>query len=68
MGWGSFFDKLISKLPIQNRKERWKNQIDDLKVERDAILREDYDEKKARRLIGINNRIAKLERLLRNVA
>jgi len=29
-GWGSFLDKFISKLPIQDRKERIKNRINDL--------------------------------------
>ena len=30
MGWGSFLDKLIDKLPISGRVERWKNEIDTL--------------------------------------
>ena len=30
MGWGGFLDKLISKLPIQDRKERIKNRIDNI--------------------------------------
>lgn len=30
MGWGGFLDKLLGKLPIQDRTERWKNEIDKL--------------------------------------
>ena len=30
MGWGNFLDQLFKKLPIQDRKERIKNRIDDI--------------------------------------
>jgi hypothetical protein len=66
--WGSFFDKLISKLPIQNRIERWKNQLVDLKKQREELLKGDCDDKKAMRLRDINNRIDKLNELLKNKA
>jgi len=64
----SFLDKLISKLPIQDRKERWKNKIDKLKTEKRKILRGECNEKESRRITAISIRINKLERLFRNVA
>lgn len=68
MGWGGFLDKLLGVLPIQKRIERWKNEIDNLTKERNNLLQGVADEKKASRLIIIDNRIAYLNQLLKNHA
>ena len=34
MGWIGLLDKLMGVLPIQKRKERWKNELDNLAIER----------------------------------
>jgi hypothetical protein len=57
---------LIAKLPIQGRKERWKNELDKLENERKQILSEEWNEKKNNRLTVVLNRIDELNRLLRN--
>ena len=58
--------KIAQKLPIQDRKERWKNQLASLKKERTKLLKGEANEKKANRLIAIDNRINELNRLLEN--
>jgi len=68
MGWGGFLDKLFGILPIQKRKERWKNEIDNLKKERKALLKGKCDEKKSDRLVVIDDRIEYLNQLLKNSA
>jgi len=66
MGWGGFLDKLINKLPIQDRKERWKNELENIRKERESLIKETWDVKKGKRLSWINGRIIELEQLLRN--
>lgn len=66
MGWGGFLDKLLSVLPIQKRKERWKNEIENLTKEKAILLKGDCDAKKANRIDWINSRIANLQQLLKN--
>lgn len=69
MGWGDFFGgigKLLGKLPIQGRRERWRNEIDNLTKERENLLSGDWDEKKGKRVDDIDNRIAYIEQLLKN--
>jgi len=68
MGWGGFLDKLLGILPIQKRKERWKNEIDNLTEERENLLNGEADEKKAVRVGIIDKRIAYLNQLLKNSA
>jgi len=68
MGWGGFLDKLIGVLPIQKRKERWKNEIDNLTKEKAKLIEGDCDEKKANRVVAIDERIAYLNQLLKNSA
>jgi len=68
MGWGGFLDKLMGKLPIQQRIERWKNEIDNLTKEKNKLLMGECDEKKAIRLEFIDNRIAYLLQLCKNKA
>ena len=71
----SVFDGIISildwvkdKLPIQNRVERWKNEIDKLTKERDELLKGKWDSKKAARYLVIESRIDKLFGMLKNKA
>lgn len=69
MGWGEFFGgigKILGKLPIQDRKERWRNEIDNLKKERNEILNKKPTQKTANRMSVINNRIEYLEQLCKN--
>ena len=66
MGWGGFLDKLLDKLPLQGRVERWKNELENLQKERNKLLQEKWDEKKGRRMDYINNRINYLVQLLKN--
>lgn len=69
MGWGDFFGgigKLLGKVPIQERKERWKNELESLTQERSSIIIGKCDEKKADRIIVIDKRIAYLNQLLKN--
>jgi hypothetical protein len=70
-GWGDFFGsigKLFGKIPIQERKERWKNELDKLSSERQELLHGGWTEKKADRIIVVNNRIAQLLQFLKNSA
>lgn len=69
MSWLAIFGaigKLLSKIPIQDRKERWKNELDSLKKEREKLLKEKPDAKKANRVCAINERIAIINQWLRN--
>ena len=71
LGIGAFLGgigKILDKLPIQGRKERWKNEIDNLTKERAQLLKGDCDEKKAARVDAINKRIDNLNQLLKNSA
>ena len=69
MGWGEFFGaigKLLGKLPIQGRRERWRNEIDNLTKERKELLEGNWNEKKGYRVIWIDERINSLNQLLKN--
>jgi len=66
MGWGNFLDKIIDKLPIQGRVERWKNEIENLQKERKELIKSDCNDKTIRRIITIDKRIVYLMQLLRN--
>lgn len=68
MGMFSFLDKLIDKLPIQGRVERWKNEIDNLTREKKELLRGEPDAKKAIRVVVINRRLDELNQLCKNKA
>jgi hypothetical protein len=65
-GWGGFLDKLLGKLPIQDRRERWKNQIDDLIKSKNKILDSEWNEKKALRVTKIDEKIEHLNQLIKN--
>ena len=66
MGWGGFLDKFISKLPIQDRKERIKNKITSLELEREKLVKETWDAKKGKRLGDINTELVVLREQLKN--
>ena len=71
MGWEKIFDILNwakDKLPIQNRIERWKNEIDKLERERANILVHKADVKSANRLTIIDGRIKYYNGLLKNTS
>ena len=71
LGWGTFFGglgKILDKLPIQGRKERWKNEVENLTKEKNSILKGEANEKKANRITVINERLAYLNQLLKNSA
>lgn len=71
LGWGTFFGglgKLFGKIPIQDRKERWKNEVDNLTKERNKLIEGVCDEKKAARVVVIDQRITYLNQLLKNSA
>jgi hypothetical protein len=68
MGWGGFLDKLMGVLPIQKRKERWKNEVDNLTKERANLIEGRCDEKKAARVVAIDERLTYLNQLLKNSA
>ena len=60
------FNWVKDKLPIQDRKERWRNEYDMLKKERADILVYKADMRKARRLEYIDSRLLVLEQLFKN--
>lgn len=66
MGWGGLLDKLMGVLPIQKRKERWKNELENLEKEKKRLLSGVCDEKKSDRLVIINSRVSELNQLLKN--
>jgi hypothetical protein len=71
LGWGTFFGgigKLLDKIPIQGRKERWKNELDNLTKEKEALLKGQCDAKKAMRVGDIDKRLVYLNQLLKNSA
>jgi hypothetical protein len=71
MGWEKILD-IISwakdKLPIPNRVEGIKNEIDKLETERSAILVKKWEVKMARRLEYIDGRLLFLRRRVQNIA
>ncbi len=70
LGWGQFFGgigHILDKLPIQGRKERWRNEVENLKKEKNSILSSEATDAKAVRLMTINKRLEYLEQLLKNV-
>lgn len=68
MAWGGFLDKLLEKLPIQGRVERWKNELENLKHERQDLYDGEASIKASQRLTIVNTRIDYLDQLLKNKA
>lgn len=69
LGWGQFFGglgRLFDKLPIQGRRERWRNEVENLKKEKEQLLKGEANEKKVKRLDFINSRLEYVNQLLRN--
>lgn len=66
MGWGGAADQLLAKLPVQDRTERWKNKLDNLKKEREKLLKGKWDVKKGKRLDAIDVELDSLIQLLKN--
>ena len=69
LGWAQLagaIGKIIDKIPVQGRIERWKNELDNLTKEKTNLLKGVCDDKKAIRLGVVNDRIAYLTQLLRN--
>lgn len=68
-GWGDFFGgigKILGKVPIQGRRERWRNEIESLTKEKETLLKGAWDAKKGKRLEWIDNRISTVNQLLKN--
>jgi len=70
MGWAIFdvFKMLLEKLPIQDRKERIKNRIEDLRKERVKLQKEPASVKTSKRITDIDISIPECEQLLRNIS
>lgn len=68
MGWGGFLDKLLGKLPIANRVEKIKNDIDKLEREKNEILLHKAEVSKANRLVVIDKQLFDLHKRLQNIA
>lgn len=62
----SILDWLKEKVPIQSRRERWLNELDNLKKERKELLKGKCDDKKTARVLFIDSRIDYLVQLIRN--
>ena len=67
-GWGDFLGGLMNKLPIQGRVERWKNELENLSKEKQALLKGEANDKTIKRLGIVIERIAYLAQLLKNKA
>lgn len=66
MAWGSFLDKLIDKLPIQSRKERIKNRIDDLEKQQKELTKGECNDKKTTLYNRNNIELARLRSQIAN--
>lgn len=58
--------KILDKLPIQGRRERWRNEIDNLKKEKNGLQKKPATFKTAKRMASIDKRIDYLEQLCKN--
>jgi hypothetical protein len=68
-GWGDFFGgigKILDKLPIQGRRERWRNEIEKLTKEKNGLLNAAATVERAKRLTAIDSRLDYLNGLFRN--
>ena len=66
MGIVKILSWLMEKLPIQGRKERWRNELDKLNEERTQLLLSAWDIKKSNRYHVVCDRIDELNRLCKN--
>lgn len=58
--WGDFLNRLMKKLPIQDRKERILNKIHDLEREKNDLLTETHSNTTANRMARIINDLVRL--------
>jgi len=65
-GLGEFLGGLMKKLPIQDRKERWKNQLEALEKEQERLNKGDPSVAKSKKYDANKLAIGKLNRLLKN--
>ncbi len=68
MGWGGFLDKLLEKLPIQGRVERWKNRLDEIEKEINNLEANSWTPEKGEHYISLIDERRKLNVLLKNKA
>lgn len=66
MGWGGFLDKVMEKLPIQGRKERIKNQIEDLERQQKELIQGECTLKKTALYQHNKSELARLHQLISN--
>jgi len=64
--WGSFLNRLMKKLPIQDRKERILNKINDLERERDDLLTKEHSDTTANRMAYIINELSRMREFVKN--
>lgn len=62
----SIFDWLKDKLPIQDRKERWKNELDNFQKERNALLKKPASRKASARINLLDTLIEQRVQWLKN--
>ena len=60
------FLEFLRKLPIQGRKERWRNRLDAYKKEKIKLLGQPPNYNRSRRLVVVFRHINELNRLLEN--
>ena len=60
LDWGK------DKIPLQDRIERWKNQIDDLTKEKNELAKEPATSKRSKRMVDIERELAHLSQLCKN--
>jgi hypothetical protein len=58
----------MKKLPIQDRRERFKNELDNLTKEKEELKSQDATDKNIKRMQYINNRLPVLLQLLKNTS
>jgi hypothetical protein len=66
-GIWDFLGGLMNKIPIQDRKERIKNKLEDLRKERIKLLHEPASVKTSKRITAIDRDIIDGEQRLRNL-
>lgn len=64
--FASFLDWISQVLPLQTRRERWRNELDLLEKEKEKLLHEIATIKKVDRLCDVIVRIERINKLMRN--
>ena len=68
MGWGGALDTILSWFSPEQRVRRIRDEIDKLKKERKKLFQGEATEKTYIRVLRIDERLSKLDRLLQNCA